>query len=215
VRRRLFNLAFNLACAFSAILLLSAGALGVRGLWVQDLTQVSYQWYPEPHLWNARWFSIRSANDRFEFGVVRNDFDLGHPAGIVSDGGSPGWVEKFRRENRRGLSFDSHSARISPTIHYATVGDRAFGFGVSHEDHLTKSRHDEYWTLSLPAWFVMLLCAILPAIWFGRQRRSARRRHQGLCPTCGYDLRATPDRCPECGTQVTPAELRSAEGAAA
>ena len=52
--------------------------------------------------------------------------------------------------------------------------------------------------VGIPFWFIALLAILLPAwriVTFFR-----RRRHRlGICARCGYDLRATPDRCPECG----------------
>jgi hypothetical protein len=44
------------------------------------------------------------------------------------------------------------------------------------------------------------LLGILPATWSVRRLRTRGRRPRGSCVRCGYDLRATPDRCPECGT---------------
>ena len=41
-------------------------------------------------------------------------------------------------------------------------------------------------------------CGVV-AVTLVRLRRDARRR-RGICLHCGYDLRASPDRCPECGT---------------
>ena len=51
----------------------------------------------------------------------------------------------------------------------------------------------------VPYWLLAVVTGVLPAAWLRRRRRERRTRLLGLCPRCGYDLRATPGRCPECG----------------
>lgn len=58
--------------------------------------------------------------------------------------------------------------------------------------------------INLPMWEVAAMLAAIPTLWMvgtARQRRHASRRN-GNCPACGYDLRASADRCPECGAPV-------------
>ena len=59
--------------------------------------------------------------------------------------------------------------------------------------------YDIGWKLGLPLWPIVLLTAIGPSIWFIAMTRRRRRGVAGHCRRCGYDLRASPDRCPECG----------------
>jgi hypothetical protein len=61
-------------------------------------------------------------------------------------------------------------------------------------------------SLFIPLWLFTLLGLIplarrLARLWVARDRARASR-----CPACGYDMRSSPDRCPECGAipdQVT------------
>ena len=60
-----------------------------------------------------------------------------------------------------------------------------------------------FW-VAVPYWMLILIGLPLPVWTWDRRRRARARQARGLCVGCGYDLRASPDRCPECGRAVKP-----------
>ncbi len=84
------------------------------------------------------------------------------------------------------------------------------GFGCTHTDNFETDSGNHMVALgkrtdlSVPYWAAWVMW--LPtAVYADRRRRrklQSRRRLKGQCVVCGYDLRATPDRCPECGTAI-------------
>jgi hypothetical protein len=69
-----------------------------------------------------------------------------------------------------------------------------------------------YWgvIVAVPYWFVVPICLAGPAVVWRRRRLRRHRAELGLCIACGFDLRATPDRCPECGAVSEPAGITTA-----
>ena len=210
MRRRLFNL----AAAVSLLLCVATVALWVRSYW-----SANYVYYTVPGAARSldstslgmmqrrgvvqleRWRngdgarSGKGTDGRWTWGTQQVDSLAGEILlRVLGEVGQIGW-----REPDSQILQIGYGKRV-----YALEGFRSFS------NRVRDPRVCRF--VTLPHWvFALMLSIPLAArlsvmLWKGR--RSSRE--SAICPTCGYDLRATPDRCPECGAEPSIKEAHPA-----
>jgi hypothetical protein len=187
--RRLARYLFTLCSVVSLLLCVAVCVLWVRSCWVTDQL-----------IWQR--VDGRRSGQSAQGGVV---LDLsfsrfsGRPAdfcGLIYASG----------EARPALWYEVTLFLQSRHPGDTTAGSQWGGFGWYET---RKANGDRYASVVAPFWSFALASAVLPLGWTTMRlcsRIHARRRKGGaLCLNCGYDLRASPERCPECGTATAKA----------
>jgi hypothetical protein len=177
---RLRNLLFNALVVVSLLLSLAMAGLWVRSYWVADVFQIDR---------GHGFFFLEATRGRLTLLDAR-----------IND--ETAWAY-FKAQNHWGASY----SRQRPYDPYPTRGTGVVVWDVGGLRYVVSDAASRGALLGrmliIPIWMI-----IVPLVSFGlwgglrlapARRRSSRRR-RGECAKCGYDLRATPERCPECGT---------------
>ncbi len=122
---------------------------------------------------------------------------------LVRGGRVPGWFILRHDKHPCGFLLEVSRGTVLWSRTYSASrpqGKRVWG----GESFRYERGIGSYWIMQFPIWAAFASFAAYPVVAFSRlflRRRHSRRYRleHGLCVKCGYDLRATPERCPECG----------------
>ena len=167
---------FTILSALSLLLCVAVCVMWVRSYWVADTLSFRYR-EGTP----TRWFFVTSGRGRA--GIASYWFNYPWQPTPEWAHGRVGW---------RTAPVKPAYAEDSHKVVWERLGVRLYRYA--------DRRNHAAWSLSLSYLYIPLLPLPLLALLY---LFPTRRRRSGLCPSCGYDLRATPGRCPECGLVPT------------
>jgi len=191
---------FRILASLSAILCLACISLWIRSYWVaEEVNHLRYSFPP-----------TTSCLQRIEIISGKGEIYLDRLLFKTDVQGRS--IDRQDYLNQNGWSHSRNYFSGSASEYFVRHGGRAYlGFGYNSttwtEPSASRFHPKPYgqsiWRRVLIPWPAPVLAlAILPLLLLRSLMRSRRRRLRlaaNLCASCGYDLRSSPENCPECG----------------
>jgi len=193
--RRFLTWAFNFTAAVSAVLFLATCALWPYSYWFRDEV--------ERDVWShgdLQSYQLRSSMGTLMIAKITkfmpNDGDQwdGTPCPIPG-GGLKLYQTRPGEDPRAGPEFTDGSFGDQRGFRHIVVKSKPI-----FRPEFVPDFAMEFSAVTFPIWVLVTPLSLLPASWLLCRWRRSRCPRLGLCLFCGYDLRATLERCPECGT---------------
>jgi hypothetical protein len=176
MKRRLFNI----VSAFSLVLAVALAAMWVRSYWWWDVVI------------KPTGYSLSGV--ALEDGEISLTIDREWTPSL----GKHNWIFHTRHTYSFRQPYSNLWRFELQTLHL--TGDvRGINFGGP----ITYGGPADFYVV-FPVWLPLLLVCIMPAFWWRKHRKFRRieRVRLRLCPTCGYDVRGSAGKCPECGANL-------------
>ncbi len=138
-------------------------------------------------LWGASYFHIECARSGFVFTIA---------AGALSVIAMDDSERKATPDFCRCHGFGGFQTDWIPEI-----GVPSGGKATIHRFYYFAPFGGWLWVLDVPLWMPTILWAVILSVSGLPLYRRRKRKKLGLCVKCGYDLRASMERCPECGEE--------------
>jgi len=187
----------NISALLAVALLAALCTLWLRSYHVADA--VSWQrWHNVGGTYHGHFGDVYSGR-----GVFRIDFLRLTTAFPSSTSTARQWEWTRSDATHFRLPRDTFWQRLG----FGYISDSQSAAGLRNATVTTRA----YW---VPYWALVTLASIVPLRWLLVALTRARRRRRGLCARCGYDVRFSEGRCPECGAPLPAASKRSTSSGA-
>ena len=141
-------------------------------------------------IWDVRGFTFVAHSERNLIGLRFYQDDQGPDSGFS--------IQSYSNPDYKKTSGLWDELKLGGIRGWSAIG-LAHERGYTNRQYGWSAGNRPVDSIYAPHWLAVVVFAIPPGAWLARIARSRARAMRGHCLQCGYDLRATPERCPECG----------------